>query len=107
MSKELDSVRDLVPESTATSNEFLSWQEIDGWEDPTHTVSIWWFQKDGEDHFRLGLEPKTGYSPVGVEVDFDEVQHVRHEHHTYPYVAPKAGHLATIQALGIFEAEAA
>jgi hypothetical protein len=95
----------LVKEENLHSTEARSlWQEIDGWEDSTHTVRILWRVVDGENQFNLDLEPKTGNNSTAVDVSFDEVQQIRHEQHAYPFVAPKAGHLATVNALGIPEA---
>lgn len=91
-------------ESITEMYRMAGWQEIDGWEDKTHEVSIWWMDKDGEDAFLLGLEPKSSLTPRAVDMTFEEIQAVRHEHHTYPFVAPKVGHLAAVQAIGIPEA---
>lgn len=79
-------------------------EEIDGWEDSTHTVSILWRVENGENRFYLNLLPKTGNEPTAAEMSFDEVQSVRHEKHAYPYIAPKVGHTAAVSALGIPEA---
>jgi hypothetical protein len=95
---------ELVKKANVQEANVSAWIEIDGWEDTTHEVSILWRVEDGEEHFSLNLTPKTGHDPVAAEVSFDEVQSVRHEQHSYPYIAPKVGHAATVFALGIPEA---
>ncbi len=79
-----------------------AWRAIDGWEEPTHEVTLSWRNNQGEDQFRADVIPRNGAHPgVGVTVSLEELQEMSSEHHVYPFVAPKAGHLATAKALGI------
>lgn len=81
------------------------WEQIDGWDSSTHTVEILWRVEAGENRFALNLVPATEAGDrVSADMTFEEVQAIRHEQHTYPYIAPKVGHLATVEALGISEA---
>lgn len=78
-----------------------AWVEIDGWEDTTHGVKFFWRTEDGESMFALHLIPRSKSKKEAVDISYDEMQAVRHERHTYPFVAPKLGHDATVLAMGI------
>jgi len=108
MSKNIELVKrqDLQePRATAERDEVGLWEQIDGWDSTSHTVEIFWRVEGNENRFALDLVPTTDYGDrVSVDVTFEEVQAIRHEQHTYPYIAPKVGHLATVEALGIPEA---
>jgi hypothetical protein len=87
------------PEADASA-----WVEIDGWEDTTHNVKFMWRTVEGENIFALRLSPRNPGKQEEVGMNYDEMQAARHEHHIYPYAAPKLGHEATVLALGIPEA---
>lgn len=89
--------------SASLAEQLAGWRHIDDIESTSGTIGVLWRKVDGEDHFSLFLSPKGGGTPQLVNFNYEEIQQVRREEHAYSFVAPKVGHVAAIEALGISE----